>query len=59
MMPELLLATFTDKGKQVSTGLDSGVDTGLKTETGRTVRDQQGSVLQPVQAAPDVLHLAA
>ena len=27
MMPELLLAPFTDKGKEVSTGVDSGNDT--------------------------------
>ena len=58
-MPEPLLAPFTDKGKEVSTGLDSGVDTGLKTKTGRTVGDQRGSVLRLVQVAPDVLLLAA
>jgi len=34
MTPEPLLVPFTDKGKEVSTGLVPGFDTGTKTETG-------------------------
>src|SRR5882724_6299464 len=45
MTPEPLLAPFTDKGKEVSTGLVPGFDTGTNTETGGPFGDQRGSVL--------------
>ena len=32
MMPEPLLAPFTDKGQEVSTGVNSGVDTGTENQ---------------------------
>ena len=48
MTPEPLLAPFTDKGKEVSTGVVPGFDTGTNTETGGPFGDQRGSVLKPV-----------
>ena len=45
MTPEPLLVPFTNKGKEVSTGVHSGVDTGTENQIGGALRDQQGSVL--------------
>jgi len=42
MMLEPLLAPFTDKGKEVSTGFFLELIPGLKTETGRAPQDQWG-----------------
>src|SRR5882724_9199569 len=58
MMLEPLLAPFTDKGKEVSTRVVPGFDTGTNTETGGTFGDQRGSVLRLVHPAPVVLYLA-
>ena len=45
MTPEPLLAPFTDKGKEVSTGIVPGFDTRTNTETGGPFGDQRGSFL--------------
>ena len=57
MTPEPLLMPFTDKGKEVSAGVDSGVDTG--NETGRAAGVKWGTALQLVLVASELLSLAA
>jgi len=52
MTPELLLAPFTDKGKEVSTGCFLELILELKTETGRAAWDKWGPDVWPVPAAP-------
>jgi len=59
MTLEPLLVPFTNKGKEVSTGIVPGFDTGTNTETGGPFGDQWGSILRLVPAASDVLYLAA
>ena len=59
MTLELLLAPFTEKGKEVSSGVFLELTLELKTETGRAARNQWGLGLKLVSAASELLSLAA
>ena len=59
MMLKPLLAPFTDKGKEVSTGFPLKLTVELKLGTGGSIWDQWGSVLRPVLPASVLLLIAA